>query len=80
MLLMKACNYFLQVVCLFHALSRTGTNLQKLDLTKVKLSHLEPGLLAEGLATLIEVDSFSFSRCSNTGNQIIFTKGCASKL
>jgi len=44
-----------QLVGLFHALSRTRTNLQKLDLTNVKLSHLEPGLLAEGLAGLTEV-------------------------
>ena len=58
MLSIKAYNYFLQLVGLFHALSRTGTNLQKLDLTKVKLSHLEPGLLAEGLVGLTEVDSF----------------------
>jgi len=43
------------LVGLFHALSRTGSNLQKLDLTKVKLSHLEPNLLAEGLAGLTEV-------------------------
>jgi len=44
-----------QLVGLFRALSRTPTNLEKLDLTGVKLSQLEPGLLAEGLDGLAEV-------------------------
>jgi len=44
-----------QLVGLFQALSRRKTNLQKLDLTGVNLSQLEPGLLAEGLAGLEEV-------------------------
>ena len=45
-----------QLVGLFQALSRRKTNLQKLDLTGVNLSQLEPGLLAEGLAGLEEVN------------------------
>ena len=53
----QACDCFLQLVGLFQALSRRKTNLQKLDLTGVNLSQLEPCLLAEGLAGLEEVNS-----------------------
>ena len=51
--------YLLQLFGLFQALSRTRTNLEKLDLTNLKLSQLEPGLLAQGLAGLTEVKSYS---------------------